>query len=95
MNKKTHWKKEPQCEVCGQEPATSFSWLDRDWKFCGDCTTDTESYYIELKLFFQSPASTVDWIAHMAEKNWMDWGKFADMMGRFRAATDSFGVTNA
>lgn len=78
------------CEMCHDEEATSFSWIKGDWKFCGDCTSDTESYYIELNRIFSSSESTVDWLAHMHEKNWMDWKKFMDMMHRFREAADCF-----
>jgi hypothetical protein len=93
MKNKT-WNKTPICEVCGKEPATSFSWIDGDWKFCGDCTADSEIYYVELRLFFHSPAATVDWLAHLAEKDWVDWRLFMDMMTRFREATESFNQTN-
>lgn len=40
--------------------------------------------------FFRSPAATVDWLAHMHEKAWMDWVDFMDMMYRFRHATNSY-----
>jgi hypothetical protein len=94
MNK-IQWRRVPQCEVCGNEPATSFSWFKDDgtWKFCGDCTRETETYYIQFNSIFKSPSSTVDWLAHMHEKNWMNWQVFGDMMHRFRAATDSFHET--
>jgi len=80
------------CEACGEEPATSFSYFQDDecWKFTGDCTTQTEMYYIELETFFKSPPATVDWLAHMHEKDWMNWKDFMGMMHRFRARTDSF-----
>ncbi len=87
------WKKQPLCEVCGAEPATSFSWIKKTWKFCGVCTMDYEDYYIEFDRFFNSPAATVDWLAHMDEKKWMDWTAFMAMMARFRKATDSFHQT--
>jgi hypothetical protein len=87
----------PMCEVCGKERATSFSSISQDasritdWKFCGKCTSNTEDYYILIEEFFDSPGSTVDWLAHMHEKTGMDWGSFMDMMHRFRGATGSFG----
>ena len=61
-----------------------------DWKFCGLCTSNSEDYYILLEYFFDSPGSTVDWLAHMHEKTGMDWVGFMDMMHRFRNATGSF-----
>jgi hypothetical protein len=97
------WKHQPFCEVCGDEPATSFSYVNITktgapgkgrWVFAGACTTESERYYMEFKRIFKSPASTVDWLAHMHEKNWMDWNDFMDMMDRFRAATESFNQTN-
>lgn len=33
---------------------------------------------------------TVDWLAHMHPKQWMNWSDFMDMVKRFRVATDSF-----
>ena len=87
------WKIKPLCEVCRLEPATSFSFVDKRWVFVGNCTSDSERYYIEFKRLFRSPAATVDWLAHMHEKNWMDWDSFMDMLTRFRQATESFGKT--
>ncbi len=87
------FNKQPFCEVCLDEPATSFSWIGKKWTFTGDCTRTTEDYYILFEQFFKSPEATVDWLAHMNEKQWMDWPDFMNMMDRFRAATNSFGVT--
>lgn len=85
------------CEVCGKEEATSFSffsdhgnWENGTWKFCGGCTSDQEDYYIEFDRFFKTRGATIDWLAHMHEKNWMNWSNFMDMIHRFRQATDSF-----
>jgi len=94
MNKNPVWKKSPSCELCQKEPATSFSCVDGRWAFVGSCATNVETYYVQLNRFFASPASTVDWLAHLNEKKWMDWRSFMDMMRRFRTATDSFGSTN-
>ena len=80
----------PICEECHDETATSFSHVHGKWMFTGQCTSGTEDYYIEFKRFFRSPASTIDWLAHMNEKNWMDWTDFMNMMDRFRSATKSF-----
>lgn len=90
--KQPTFDKTPICEVCNKEPATSFSYFQNrnKWLFCGQCTTKEEDYYIELRRFFNNPSATVDWLAHMQEKNWMNWPDFMDMMHRFRDATRSF-----
>lgn len=74
------------CEKCGQEKAYSFSYFrDTDeWMFTGDCTRESEDYYIEFDRFFESPKETVDWLAHMSEKGWMNWDDFTGMMCRLR-----------
>lgn len=77
--------------MCNMESATSFSLVEGEWVFSGDCTRATERYYVPFDRFFNSPESTVDWLAHLHEKKWMDWKDFADMMDRFREATGSFG----
>ncbi len=95
---KTPFKKIPKCEVCENEEASSFSCMAvakngdlTEWKFCGECTSDKEAYYMEFDRFFDSPTSTVDWLAHVHEKG-VDWKNFMDMMHRFREATDSYGA---
>ena len=92
----SRFKKDPVCEVCQKNPAMSFAYIeDQDgsrWKFCCECTSDNESYYIVFDKFFGSAPSVVDWLAHMHGKNWMDWNDFMDMMTRFRIATSSFGT---
>jgi hypothetical protein len=84
--------KEPVCEYCGQNTAFAFCYLGSEigWKFCCDCTNARDQYYMRFDSFFNSPASTVDWLAHVHHKSWMDWGNFMDMIVRFRAATGSF-----
>ena len=91
--KKPKFKKKPMCEACEKEPATSFSRFDSHpdkWRFTCQCTSESENYYVEIQKFFSSPASTVDWLAHLNEKPWVAWPKFMAMMDRFRAATDSY-----
>ncbi|HNR50676.1 MAG TPA: hypothetical protein PKI80_03760 [Deltaproteobacteria bacterium] len=90
----------PICEVCKKEEAVSFSYLKNipeanikeGWYFCGYCISQdlVEDYYIEFDRFFHSPASTVDWLAHIAGKKWINWADFMAMMKRFREATGSF-----
>lgn len=89
---KTKFKTNPICEDCGNEPASAFTHAGRGskWKFTGDCTSKHDAYYIEFDRFFKSPATTVDWLAHMGQKGWMDWKDFMAMMTRFRKATNSF-----
>jgi transcription elongation factor Elf1 len=93
---KVKFDKTPKCEVCGKEKAISFSCMTKtaseitDWKFCGMCTAESEKYYIKIDNFFSSPGATVDWLAHMHEKNGMDWKNFMAMIIRFREATGSF-----
>jgi protein-arginine kinase activator protein McsA len=82
----------PLCEVCGKNPATSFShFYDQaskhgSWKFCCMCTSGKEDYYIEFSRFSESLNETMDWLAHMDEKKWMDWKDFIDMAHRYRSA---------
>lgn len=83
----------PVCEKCGKESATSFSYIKGQWLFTGGCTSGKERYYIMLEGFFKSPASTVDWLAHMYEKTWFEPNDFFDMIDRFREATQSYGYS--
>ncbi len=93
------FNKKPICEVCNKGEAVSFSFIEENpttgegyWKYCCNCTSEREKYYIRFENFFDSPASTIDWLAHMHEKTWMSWTDFMDMMNRFRKATNSFGA---
>lgn len=79
----------PICEECKEGTATSFSFNER-WRFTCDCTSDNEVYHIRFDHIFDSAPATVDWLAHMHEKNWMDWNDFIEMIYRFRKATNSF-----
>ena len=91
MKKKDIFPNKPKCEVCKKEIATSFSVLADDrWIFASQCVADEEKYYVEFERFFSSPASTVDWMAHLQEKRWFDTGSWFQMMRRFRAATKSY-----
>ena len=93
------FKVKPICEACGEKEAESFSFLPFDsdssngeWKFVCECTSESEHYYIPISNFFANPSATVDWMAHMNEKTWMDWSNFMNMMERFRKVTDSYGA---
>jgi hypothetical protein len=89
---KIKFPKEPMCEQCGQHSPVAFCYLgpDQGWKFCCHCTDNYDWYYVLLDRFFNSPASTTDWLAHLHGKAWMDWDNFMDMMMRFRSETGSF-----
>jgi len=86
----------PGYEICGREPATSFSWFaDRTrpsgtWKFAGTCTADSETYYLKLYNnghgFLDSSAAREDWLRHLQEKRWFDRADFFAMLARFEAA---------
>ncbi len=90
---------EPICEVCGKNKAISFSHFDANhnievsagWKFVCMCTNDIEDYDVLISGFFDNPASTVDWLAHLKDKPWMDSDDFLEMIQRFRTSTASFG----
>ena len=43
--------------------------------------------------FFLEPAQMIDWLAHLHEKDWMDWRDFMGMTTRFRAATESYNAS--
>lgn len=84
------WDEKPLCEACGEEEADSFSHYGAggppDWAFVGACQDNATAYHVTFERFFSSPASTVDWLAHLHAKGW-GWNGFMDMMARFRAAT--------
>jgi len=85
------FNKEPICEICNHNQATFFSQHgEGGWKFTCETCENGERYFIVIRGFFKQPAATVDWLAHLNEKNWMDWTDFAEMMYRFRDATNSF-----
>ena len=92
------FKQNPVCEVCGKDTASAFVFIQNpvgswkgSWKFACKCTTQQESYYVAIDKIFKSPPATVDWLAHLAEKDWVNWNDFMRMMHRFRQATKSFG----
>lgn len=77
------------CEACGREPAFSFSWFpDPDdrygdtsgtWKVTGQCTADSEHYYIT----FDRWINETGWLAHLRQtKNWFDEDDFVAAVGR-------------
>jgi len=91
-------KQYPNCEVCKQRAATSFSWfMDRrrddigvlspssgTWKFTCDCTVNTEDYYVTFDSFFSGPEDEADWLRQLKGKIFMNWDDWNSMMIRFR-----------
>ena len=92
--KKVRFPKQPKCEACGKESAFAFTVLRKGgkytWRFTGECTSDVDYYYAEFYRFFASSAATVDWLAHLSEKEWFNAKDFVQMMWRFRKATESY-----
>lgn len=56
--------------------------------FCCQCTSKTESYYIEFDRC-HSNEEWIDWLAHMSEKGWFKADDFCAMLHRFRDARSS------
>ncbi len=93
----------PMCEICGKAEATHFA-LERPdttdheqikregkWRFvCVDENNYNEFYHISIKEYFKSPMQTVDWMAHIHRKDWMNNDNFMDMIVRFRKATNGW-----
>jgi hypothetical protein len=81
-------RNDPTCEVCGKEPATSFSYFgDRrstepngEWKLTGACTTEIEDYYVEFDQLFRSSTRTEEWLAHLSGKEWLNRSDFGNAM---------------
>jgi len=90
---KTQFKRTPRCEILIDEPAEWFvAKPGEGWFFLSTKVPDGGAdYSIEIDRFFSSPASTVDWLAHLSEKDWFDANDFCRMLRRFRQATQSFG----
>jgi hypothetical protein len=88
---KTKFKHQPICELTGG-PAEFFVYQNRRWMFLATSAPEFASdYSVEIDRFFDSPSSTVDWLAHLHEKAWFQADDFFDMLDRFRTSTDSFG----
>jgi hypothetical protein len=94
---------ESRCEICGREPAISFSWFadparwyadqSGTWKFAGACSSERELYYVFIRGrgqgFFDSVQSRERWLAHLSEKRWFDRTDFDAMLRRYGAAGGS------
>jgi hypothetical protein len=97
---KTAFPTQPECETCRKETAAVFiKGLDPEnpinWRFvCPKCDSLVHvAYRVEIDSFLASPAHTVNWLAHLGTKGWMNWAEFAQMMRRFRSATGSHGIS--
>jgi hypothetical protein len=91
-------KPRPPCEVCGEEPASSFSFFEAEstWRFAGDCTALTEDYYVPLAQILESENGWTwkAWIEHLGRKPWFSPKDFSGMLDRYKAAGGALpGVT--
>jgi hypothetical protein len=92
MNK-PKFRKTPMCEILHNKPAAHFTCRREKWLFVSsEAPEDFNEYHFEIADFFKSPASTIDWLAHLHEKSWFDPSDFCQMIHRFREATISFGA---
>jgi hypothetical protein len=86
------FNKTPRCELLPAKPAQYFTCQDGKWLFVSlEAPEKLTDYHFEIADFFKSPASTIDWLAHLSEKEWFDPHDFLAMIHRFRKATDSYG----
>lgn len=93
----------PMCEICGKKKASHFT-LERPntsdhlrikregkWRFvCEDEVGYNEYYAVSINRMFESPGETVDWMAHLNEKDYMNWDNFMEMIYRFRREAFGF-----
>jgi len=87
------FKKKPLCELLGNIPAEHFTFWRGKWLFVSTkADEDFNEYHFPIADFFNSPAATVDRLAHLSEKDWFDPKDFCAMIHRFRKATDSYGA---
>jgi hypothetical protein len=93
------FKRTPTCERCRLKEAITFiqEIETKRWSFiCPQCRAtgpgSGPEYEVAIASFFHSPPATVDWMAHLYEKEEFDGRSFAVMFHRFREATGSFGV---
>jgi len=88
--------KEPKCQICKIKEATTFVLAGQTydkakwWFTCIECNVEYEKYYFNIDKFLNSPPSTIDWLSHLHQKNWINWDNFMDMIIKFRKESDSF-----
>jgi len=69
--KQAQFNKTPMCELLGDKPARHFTHRKGKWLFVStEAPERFDEYHLEIERFFYSPASTVDWLAHLSEKPW-------------------------
>lgn len=89
--KELRFKKVPMCELLLDKPARHFTHRRGKWMFVStEAPEDPDEYHFEIRRFLGTPEATIDWLAHLQEKNWFDANDFCVMMHRFREATGSF-----
>ncbi|HET8797576.1 MAG TPA: hypothetical protein VFO89_07810 [Thermoanaerobaculia bacterium] len=87
------------CEICDIKTAVAFALIGPvgshgSWKLsCVTCHED-EEYGIKFTEFFRSPEETIEWLAQLAEKSWIDWADFIRMILRLRGADVSLTDTH-
>jgi hypothetical protein len=65
------------CELLGNVPAEHFTYRRGKWLFVStQAYGDWNEYHFEIVDFFASPASTVDRLAHLIEKELVQVGGF-------------------
>ena len=81
------------CEISDLSEEDEYDQCPHYWKFVAvDAPEYAGDYHFEIAEFFKSPTSTVDWLAHLHEKDWFDANDFCAMLHRFRKATGSYGI---
>ena len=89
----------PKCEMCKKSEAKYFAhsvsveYSSLEWLFvCGRCANAGHiKYDFEMSRFFANKHSTIDWMAHLNEKNWFSPRAFFNMFKRLRAAGNYYG----
>jgi hypothetical protein len=77
------FKRIPACELMPGEIAEHFTFRRGKWLFVStEAPEDLGEYHFEIADFFKSPAATVDWLAHLSEKEWFEAKDFLAMMHR-------------
>lgn len=91
------FKKQPICELCNQNPATTIVGYRSatgptvsQWRFaCGSCpATPGEAKSFGFDNLFANPSATVSMLANMEDAGTTDWHSFMEMMQRLRSATN-------
>jgi hypothetical protein len=78
-------RRKPRCEVCGKQPAVSFSrFRDGQWLFTCYCTSNYETYYVMVDEYRGSRAARDRWDQHLAGKSaWFNTDAFHQAVCRW------------